>query len=68
MSENDDTGTIDWSLTTWEGARREQQRRRSELSLREMIQALEDMQALADRLSSSSTQHTETIRPDRKLR
>jgi hypothetical protein len=52
----DDTQTdaIDWSLTTWEGARREQLRRWSRMPLREMILALEEMQVLADKLSESS--------------
>jgi hypothetical protein len=42
---------IDWSLTTWEGARREQLRRWSQMPLAEMILALEEMQVLADKLS-----------------
>jgi hypothetical protein len=46
---------IDWSLTTWEGARREQMRRWSKMSLAEMILALEEMQVLAEKLSQSST-------------
>jgi hypothetical protein len=46
-----DTDTIDWSLTTWEGARREQLRRWSALSLEEIILAQQEMQQLADRLS-----------------
>jgi hypothetical protein len=49
----DDTapGDIDWSLTTWDGARREQLRRWSKMPLAEMILALEEMQALAEKLS-----------------
>jgi hypothetical protein len=49
----DDTpsGDIDWSLTTWEGARREQLRRWSKMPLAEKILALEEMQALAEKLS-----------------
>lgn len=34
---------IDWSLTTWEGSRREQLRRWRKLSLRERLRAVEDM-------------------------
>lgn len=34
---------IDWSLTTWEGSRREQLRRWSELSFDEILEALEEM-------------------------
>ncbi len=39
---------IDWSLTTWEGSRREQLRRWAALTLRERLQALEDMAELAE--------------------
>jgi len=34
---------IDWSKTTWEGSRREQLRQWCQLSLRERLQAVEDM-------------------------
>jgi hypothetical protein len=54
MNDSDNTAAIDWSLTTWEGARREQHRRWASLSLREIVLALEDMQVLAERLSPSS--------------
>lgn len=46
----DPVGEIDWSLTTWEGSRREQLRRWSELSLREILLAQEEMQELAEKL------------------
>ena len=39
---------IDWSLTTWEGSRREQLRRWRTLTLRERLQSLEDMADLAE--------------------
>jgi hypothetical protein len=42
--------TIDWSLTTWEGAEREQLRRWAQLSLEEIVRAQEEMQNLAERL------------------
>jgi hypothetical protein len=45
---------IDWSLTTWEGARREQIRRWSRMPLAEMILALEEMQVLAEKLAGAS--------------
>jgi hypothetical protein len=45
---------IDWSLTTWEGARREQTRRWAKMTLAEIILALEEMQALAQRLQPPS--------------
>jgi hypothetical protein len=47
----DSTDGIDWSLTTWEGARREQLRRWAELPLERIILALEEMQELAEKLS-----------------
>lgn len=37
---------IDWTLTTWEGARREQLRRWAALPLERIILALEEMEAL----------------------
>lgn len=49
MNESENNTGIDWSLTTWEGSRREQYRRWSKLSLREIVQAQEEMQKLADR-------------------
>ena len=40
-------GAIDWRLTTWEGARREQLRRWAELPLENVVRALEEMEQLA---------------------
>ncbi|MCU1314914.1 MAG: hypothetical protein JWN63_236 [Candidatus Acidoferrum typicum] len=55
MSTDDSqTDAIDWSLTTWEGARREQMRRWGRMPLAEMILALEEMQVLAEKLAQSS--------------
>jgi hypothetical protein len=48
------TDAIDWSLTTWEGARREQMRRWGRMPLADMILALEEMQVLAEKLAQSS--------------
>ena len=42
-----DSEEIDWSLTTWEGARREQLRRWAALPLERIVLALEEMQELA---------------------
>lgn len=53
IDENAGTDAIDWSLTTWDGARREQMRRWSRMPLAEMILALEEMQVLAEKLSRS---------------
>ena len=39
---------IDWSLTTWEGSRREQMRRWAALPLEQTIQAIEDMEELME--------------------
>jgi hypothetical protein len=51
MAENEQPADgIDWSLTTWEGARREQLRRWAALPLEQMLQALEDMAEVAQRL------------------
>jgi hypothetical protein len=50
-TDNQETDGIDWSLTTWQGARREQRRRWSNMTLSEMILALEEMQVLADKIS-----------------
>jgi len=46
---------IDWSLTTWEGSRREQLRRWSELSLEEIIRAQEEMRELSEWLAPART-------------
>lgn len=43
-----DDPSIDWSLTTWEGSRREQLRRWAELPLDRIILALEEMELLGD--------------------
>jgi hypothetical protein len=52
MAENElNDAAIDWSLTTWEGARREQLRRWSELPLDRIVAALEEMEELAKRLN-----------------
>jgi hypothetical protein len=48
-----DKEAIDWSLTTWEGAEREQLRRWAKLSLEEIVLAQEEMQDLADRLAKA---------------
>lgn len=48
-----DEEAIDWSLTTWEGAEREQLRRWAGLSLEEIVRAQEEMQDLAERLSGT---------------
>ncbi|CAN5238265.1 hypothetical protein BH24PSE2_BH24PSE2_13620 [soil metagenome] len=45
MSGNDtDPEDIDWSVTTWEGSRREQLRRWAALPLERMVAAVEEME------------------------
>lgn len=39
---------VDWSVTTYEGARREQLRRWAELPLDQVIASLEEMEALSE--------------------
>lgn len=43
---------VDWRLTTWEGAQREQLRRWAALPLVEIVRALEEMEDLAARLAA----------------
>jgi hypothetical protein len=52
-TDHDEPEDIDWSLTTWNGARREQMRRMSKMSLVEMIRTLEEMHAIAEWLKNS---------------
>ena len=47
MQPSDPRPDIDWSLTTWEGARREQIRRWSALPLETIVAALEEMEELS---------------------
>lgn len=44
---------IDWRLTTWEGAQREQLRRWAALPLESIVRAQEEMEELAARLSGA---------------
>jgi hypothetical protein len=46
---------IDWSLTTWEGSRREQLRRWAELPLERAILALEEMETLSRQLQGTAS-------------
>jgi hypothetical protein len=45
---------IDWTLTTWEGARREQLRCWAELPLENVIAALEEMENVAAQLAAKA--------------
>ena len=62
---NEKHPSFDWSLTSWEGSRREQLRRWSQLSMDEIFAAQEEMAALAQELGASSTA---TIREDARNR
>lgn len=65
-----ESGAIDWRLTTWEGVKREQLRRWSELPLERIVLAQEEMQDLADRLSLQAPTRdviTQVIRGDDRL-
>lgn len=54
MPENDPRlDAFDWSLTTWEGSRREQLRRWARLSLEEILLAQEEMAELSRLFSDS---------------
>jgi len=44
---------IDWSLTSWEGSRRAQLRRWLSLTVRERLQAIEEMVELSARIAGS---------------
>jgi hypothetical protein len=55
MRESDTLPEIDWSLTTWEGSRREQRRRWAALPLENIIAALEEMEDLAREFASADS-------------
>lgn len=66
-NEKTDSDAIDWSLTTWEGAEREQLRRWAALSLEQIVRAQEEMLELAERLSETGPRTTHEPRaPGRK--
>lgn len=56
------TDAIDWTLTTWEGSRREQLRRWAELSLREIILAQEEMRELSERFAQMRNSKVPPVR------
>lgn len=53
-SESDD---IDWSVTTWEGSRREQLRRWAALPLERLVAAVEEMDELVVALGARRQTH-----------
>ncbi len=52
-TDNPDLDGFDWSVTTWEGSRREQLRQWSRLSLREIILAQEQMRELSEKFAAN---------------
>lgn len=50
---------IDWSLTTWEGSRREQLRRWATTPLAEIIARLEEMEQLSVALQEAAEREEE---------
>lgn len=48
MSEERDSQSTDWSVATWEGSRRLQLLHWSRLTLRQKLEALEEMNELAE--------------------
>lgn len=55
--------SVDWSLATWDGSRREALRRWAQLPLERVIAALEEMQELNDMLSESPAAGKAVPRP-----
>lgn len=64
MSDNEPhTPEFDWSLTTFEGARREQLRRWAQLPLENILLAIEEMQDIAWLLGTAPTgEHSKSMR------
>ena len=52
MSESDDA--IDWSMTTWEGSRREQMRRAAKIPFDRILDCLEEMAYISEELVRQS--------------
>jgi hypothetical protein len=52
---NQSLDQVDWSLTTWEGSRREQMRRWAQLTLEEILLAQEEMAQLSEQLANART-------------
>lgn len=48
---------VDWHLTSFEGARREQLRRSAQLPLEDILQAIEEMEDLAQQLETAPARH-----------
>jgi hypothetical protein len=66
MPDSDHPVNIDWSLTTWEGARREQLRRWALLPLENIVAALEEMETIAQQISTLDAEIGTEQRPPKK--
>jgi hypothetical protein len=53
----EEEASIDWSLCTWEGSRRAQHQSFSALTLREKLEAVEEMADLARRFEEERKRH-----------
>jgi hypothetical protein len=61
--DNKSTAGIDWSLTTWEGSRREQLRRWAALPLEQIIASIVHLEQLGERLARATAIVSEMPRP-----
>jgi len=61
MATDSHEAKIDWSLTTWEGSRRETLKRWAALPLEQIISALEEMQELNAMFSQTDTHSDQSI-------
>jgi hypothetical protein len=53
----------DWNAATWEGSRRAQIRRNLRLTVRERLEALEDLTETSDRLARTASETPTESRP-----
>ncbi|MFN0040833.1 MAG: hypothetical protein ACKVP2_15075 [Burkholderiales bacterium] len=60
---NNPLDSFDWSLTSWEGSRREQMHRWAQLTLEQIILAQEEMVELSERLAQSPEKNPGTDFP-----
>jgi hypothetical protein len=56
MTERPERDHIDWSLTTWEGSRREQIERWASMSLDRIVEAQEEMAELSRDLARQASE------------
>ena len=66
MPDNKPPPPTDWSVATFEGARREQLRRWSRLPLEDVLRAIEEMHELARQLSPATGEPLNDQPPSRK--